>query len=657
VDESGVRFWDATRGKELRRWDSPDPLFSARYSPDNTLLATGSDSRVLLWNVATGKLLFRVAVPGEVIKAIAFSADGKLLAAGGDKKIRLWNVRTCQVEGEWSDFPKPVEAVAFSGDGKTLFSGHREEFVLRRWDVGSHKPLGALSSPITPVRLLSFSQDSRTILTSATGEDFYLWESASGKPRPTAKKDDERFTTDWLATSGRATLLRCEDGIGIQFAMLLLGKDDRLEPIPDLLGSSIDGQRLLVRTEKDKLPCLRVLKPGKGTIKGQRKDEVVRDFVWKDGDGVSAALSPDGKTVAAAGKDVVCFFDVTTGAVKRYPHPTNVKPELLFRTQSTKFSADGTRIALVGNKNNVRILAVKDGRRLAELTLKRGGLGGVSGLAFSPDGQTLLTTSMSSPVFVWEVATGQMVRRLELGTYVFSPDNRLLAGSAETLKVFDLYSGRFIRECKAEGNGFGNFAFSPDSRLLAASCADTTVVIWPTTPTGARASNPLDENDLARILETGTAAEAYEAIGRMIADPDRALPFLERRLRAVPQPDAAAIQRLIGGLGSELADQQESARLGLTELGPLVEPALRVTLSSDALPAGSKKQIEQLLQNLDEKPALSGAEDVLHIRAIQVLERIGTKRAKRLLEAIARGAESSPRTRAAVEALARLGAQ
>ncbi len=45
------------------------------------------------------------------------------------------------------------------------------------------------------------------------------------------------------------------------------------------------------------------------------------------------------------------------------------------------------------------------------------------------------------------------------------------------------------------------------------------------------------------------------------------------------------------------------------------------------------------------------AEDVLHDRAIQALERRGTKRAYRLLAKLAQGAEMSPRTRAAVEAL------
>jgi len=66
-----------------------------------------------------------------------------------------------------------------------------------------------------------------------------------------------------------------------------------------------------------------------------------------------------------------------------------------------------------------------------------------------------------------------------LSWFIYSSINRLLARSAETLKVFDLYSGPAIRECKAEDNALGNFAFSPNSKFLAASCSDTTILVGP----------------------------------------------------------------------------------------------------------------------------------------------------------------------------------
>jgi hypothetical protein len=488
-------------------------------------------------------------------------------------------------------------------------------------------------------------------MASSEGDAFHHWEAETGKPRP-VPKDEDRLLTDWLATSGQAALLRCEEGFAAQLVLYLAGKLNRLDQLPGFLGSSVDGRRVLLQSEKDKKPCLTVLRRSLKKVKDKdKRGEVEREIVWKEGDAVTAALAPDGKTVAAAGQGLVCFFDVTTGRERRYKHPTDVKPEFLFRTQSIKFSPDGARIALVGQEGRVRILAVQDGRRIAEFATGRRS---PTGLAFSPDGQTLLTASFNAPVCVQEVATGQLVRRLGQATWLYSPDNRLLAGSWEDLKVIDLYSGEVLRECKADGNAFGNFDFSPNSKWLAAGCADTTIVVWPATASDARVGKPLDEKRLAWALEKGSAANAYEAIGWMIAAPERALKFLEGRIRPIPEVDAREVRRLIADLDSD-SSTREAATKELARLGVLVEPALRAALSSEKPPPESQRSIEKLLHDLDaNQPALS-AEDVLHVRAVQALERIGTKKARQLLEKLARGAKMSLRTRAATEALGRMG--
>jgi hypothetical protein len=142
-------------------------------------------------------------------------------------------------------------------------------------------------------------------------------------------------------------------------------------------------------------------------------------------------------------------------------------------------------------------------------------------------------------------------------------------------------------------------------------------------------------------------------IGRLVADPERALAYLDRRLHSVSRIDAEHVERLIADLDSDHANQQEAALKDLAQLGTLVEPTLRAALSSKRVPLGSQRRIENLLLDLEEKDTAISGEDVLHVRAIQALERIGTERARRLLRNLAQGAETSPRTRAAAEALGR----
>ncbi len=93
---------------------------------------------------------------------------------------------------------------------------------------------------------------------------------------------------------------------------------------------------------------------------------------------MSAALSPDGKTVAAAGNGLVCFFDVGTGQEKCYRYPTSEKPRWWNQASNVKFSADGSRIALVGEDSKLHVFTVKGRAGIAELVARFGGLSGVA---------------------------------------------------------------------------------------------------------------------------------------------------------------------------------------------------------------------------------------------------------------------------------------
>src|SRR5262249_61036688 len=104
---------------------SPDGRYALRLAGDQ------KQREVLLWDVATGRLVHPLRPPGPPGHiGSAFSPDSSLLATwhpGKEKVIRLWNVETGK---ELRSFPDKKAGwpgrLAFSPDGKTLVVAGRQ---------------------------------------------------------------------------------------------------------------------------------------------------------------------------------------------------------------------------------------------------------------------------------------------------------------------------------------------------------------------------------------------------------------------------------------------------------------------------------------------------------------------------------------------------
>jgi hypothetical protein len=91
----------------------------------------------------------------------------------------------------------------------------------------------------------------------------------------------------------------------------------------------------------------------------------------------------------------------------------------------------------------------------------------------------------------------------------------------------------------------------------------------------------------------------------------------------------------------------------LEKLGEAVAPALREVLAGEPS-AETRRRAQSLLEKLAGRNHLS-SDRLRSLRAIEVLEKIGTPEARQVLKTVATGVEASLQTRAAREALGRLG--
>jgi hypothetical protein len=195
-------------------------------------------------------------------------------------------------------------------------------------------------------------------------------------------------------------------------------------------------------------------------------------------------------------------------------------------------------------------------------------------------------------------------------------------------------------------------AFSPDGRRLISGLSDSTLLIW---EVGAPAPpRKLDAESAANAwtdLASQDAPRAFRARGTLASAPDDAMELLTKRLHPAQAVDPQRLRRLLADLESEQFAVRDKAQKELEDLGDLAESALRQALANKPT-LEVRRRVQVVLERLrgpETRPELLQA-----LRAVAVLEDIGTSEARRLLERLAKGAPEARLTRDAKAALQRL---
>ncbi len=265
-------------------------VWSARFSPDGRLLATGSaDATVRVTRVEDSEALW-MERHGSSVWGTAFSPDGRLLVTGsGDRTVRLWQVSDgkCLWVGKHAD---AVLGVAFSADGKFVLSGGWDRTV-RVWRVSSGECYWVRNHDDV-VWGMGFTPDSKHWVSGGWDRTVRMWKVADGKPAWKAEHEHSVWEVavspdgQYLASSSSDRTVRLwatEDG-----SCLWTG---RHEGEVRLVSFSPDGKRLASAGQD-------------GTIKVWR----VRDgsCLWSashDGEVTGLLFTPDSRHVVSSSLD------------------------------------------------------------------------------------------------------------------------------------------------------------------------------------------------------------------------------------------------------------------------------------------------------------------------------------------------------------------
>ncbi|GJF00339.1 WD40 repeat domain-containing protein [Phanerochaete sordida] len=165
----------------------------------------------------------------------------------------------------------------------------------------------------------------------------------------------------------------------------------------------------------------------------------------------------------------------------------DVEQMLINQSTSVSLSTDGKLLA-AANRNTIIIWRLEDGLTVQRLE-RDGHTDTIRQIAFSPDGQHVVSGADDTLALVWDTKTGDVVHRLEgheqaVYCAVFSPDGTQIATRSRNseLRMWSATSGELlyvITDLKSTESD--NFLFSPDGSQLAArsdtSRKDTVVAV------------------------------------------------------------------------------------------------------------------------------------------------------------------------------------
>jgi WD40 repeat protein len=450
-----VRLWDAeqsskTFARERSSWKQAADIYALAFAPDSTGLATASrtanfSASVRLWDLAGKERAVFPATStwkeGWRNGAIAFAPDGKVLAVAS-KTVQLWDLAVGPERATLGGGSGPVTTLALAPDGRSVAWVAGSD-LLNLWDVDTGQARARLrprasraDTIVHSIPALAFSPDGRTLAVGGeerknfgdakvTGGFVRLWDVGTGQERGSLGTGPPG--SDWARAV--AGLAYSPDG-----ALLAMASGEHVIELWDVAGGQ---KRATIQAY-----------PPKESVPGPKGSRRIVGAV------VAVAFSPDGRTLASGSWEsepggewtaaAVKLWDVATGRHRANLEYHGEDPELpdLHFVYGVTISPDGKTVAAAGSsrkeKKDVSGVFLWDAATGQFQAVLRGTTE-VARFAYSPDGKTLAIATGGGQgrpgvVQLWDAVTGQERASLPghagpVQLVAFSADGRLLASA------------------------------------------------------------------------------------------------------------------------------------------------------------------------------------------------------------------------------------
>jgi WD40 repeat protein/tRNA A-37 threonylcarbamoyl transferase component Bud32 len=304
-----LTIWDATTGPDSAELPGPRCGIGMAISPNGTLLAVGSYSDVIVWDIAKRAVRHTLHGHGAEVYGLAFSPNGEQLAsASNDRTAKVWDIAGERELLTLKGHKDGVYTVAFSGDGQRLATTSADRTV-KLWDLTDGSELATLQGKkeVAPqwdyMTTVAFSPDSRYVAAGGYDKTVRIWNAQSFEELLTFRGHDNQDSRSYNRVYS--------------------------------LSYSFDGK--FIASAADKLIKIWNAKTGEELLTLKGHSALVYDVCF----------SPDGRRLASTGGGALKIWDTSSGQeLISFPN---------IRNASVRFSPDGRLLAAIDDRYNVQL--------------------------------------------------------------------------------------------------------------------------------------------------------------------------------------------------------------------------------------------------------------------------------------------------------------
>ncbi len=531
-----VILWDAENGAQIRTFlGHKFGVAGLALSPDGAVLASsGNYGGLVLWDVLSGDALERIEMKFDAIYGMAFTPDGsELVVTGGGGEIRILDPLTGGEVLRLKGHSRWPSTLAVSRDGQMLVSAERDSLIV--WDLAAKLP--RRTYPLAGLEGLQVAADTeghawaaghRSVMTAwdlaegtlvrtvqtgraskmavspdggriATGDRrgaLAVWDVETGERTGLATYHSEWITALAFSVDGRRLVSCGDDKRAALWDAETGARLAELEGLADEgLAAAWDGEGKLVATASDSRAEAKI------ALWDTATGELLRSFEPQEV--TCLALSPDGRWLGAGRDKTAVVYDIGTG------QPVHVLQGYEKEVRQVVFGPDSRALAVVTSEPVLRVWDATNGeviRSWEQLDLP------VSTVAFTPDGQGLVTYDWTRKTSVLDLATGDRQEGKEIsGTLpiALSSDGSTLVCGAQQAVVFSDQTGEgVVRELEGLMPTIECMAVTGKARKVVAGTGDGSVIVWDA-QTGQRVRTD-------QASESHVAALAFSPDGRRL---------------------------------------------------------------------------------------------------------------------------------------------